>query len=99
MIGAAPLDPLLGFYLRAFCACVSRRALHAIRQTLARRCERVETTRRALAPPETANEQDRDDAVAGDGEDDEVVVGELLRDRTPDDLAWELRAEPAARSF
>jgi SNF2 family DNA or RNA helicase len=64
-------------------------SLYAIRQTLGRRRERVEATSRALAPPESANEQEREDAVAGDAEDDEVAVGELLRDRTPDDLAWE----------
>jgi hypothetical protein len=79
----------LGFYL-SFLRLRFASSLYAIRQTLGRRRERVEATSRALAPPESANEQERDDAVAGDGEDDEAAVGELLRDRTPDDLAWEL---------
>jgi len=46
-------------------------------------------TRRALSPPENSNETEREDQLFGDAEDDASAIGELLRDRTPDDLTWE----------
>jgi hypothetical protein len=64
-------------------------SLYAIGETLRRRRIRVEQTELALAKGESASEVDREDQVAGDGEDDAAVIGELLRDRAPDDLAWE----------
>jgi superfamily II DNA or RNA helicase len=79
----------LGFYL-SFLRLRFASSLFAIGETLRRRRERVEATRRGLAPPETSNEVDRDDRRSGDGESDEDAVSEVLRDRTPDDLAWEL---------
>jgi hypothetical protein len=78
----------LGFYL-SFLRLRFASSLYAIGQTLRRRRERVEVTRRALAQPEKSDETERDDQLFGDAEDDASAVGELLRDRTPDDLAWE----------
>jgi ERCC4-related helicase len=65
-------------------------SFYAIGETLRRRRKRVELTMHSLSQGESASEADREDQVAGDGEDDEAAIGELLRDRTPDDLAWEL---------
>jgi hypothetical protein len=61
-------------------------SLYAIGKTLRRRRIRVEQTQLALAKGEGTSEVDREDQVTGD---DEAVIGELLRDRTPNDLAWE----------
>jgi superfamily II DNA or RNA helicase len=80
----------LGFYL-SFLRLRFASSLYAIGETLRRRRIRVEQTQLALAKGESASasEVDREDQVAGDSEDDETVIGELLRDRAPDDLAWE----------
>ena len=78
----------LGFYL-SFLRLRFASSLYAIGQTLRRRRERVEMTRRALSPPENSNETEREDQLFGDAEDDASAIGELLRDRTPDDLTWE----------
>jgi superfamily II DNA or RNA helicase len=78
----------LNFYL-SFLRLRFASSLYAIGQTLRRRRERVEATRRALAPPDSAGETEREDQLFGDAEDDANAIGELLRDRTPDDLAWE----------
>jgi superfamily II DNA or RNA helicase len=79
----------LGFYL-SFLRLRFASSLHAIAETLRRRRERVEATRNALTRPENTGEIEREDEIAGDGEDDDTAIGELLRDRSPDDLAWEL---------
>ena len=79
----------LGFYL-SFLRLRFASSLFAISETLRRRRERVEATRRALAPRESSGEMEREDQLYGDEEGDESAVGEVLRDRTPDDLAWEL---------
>ncbi len=79
----------LGFYL-SFLRLRFASGLYAIGETLRRRRIRVEETRHALARSESASETDREDQIAGDAEDDKAAIGELLRDRTPDDLAWEL---------
>ena len=79
----------LGFYL-SFLRLRFASSFYAIGETLRRRRIRVEQTMHSLAQGESASEADREDQVAGDGEDDEAVIGELLRDRTPNDLAWEL---------
>ncbi len=55
-----------------------------------RRRQRVAATRDALAEAESPDETEREDEISGDAEDDETAVGRQLRDRTPDDLAWEL---------
>jgi superfamily II DNA or RNA helicase len=81
----------LGFYL-SFLRLRFASSLHAIGETLRRRRDRVEATRNALTQAENPDESEREDQISGDGEDDETAVGEVLRDRTPDDLAWE-RAE------
>jgi hypothetical protein len=78
----------LGFYL-TFLRLRFASSLYAIGQTLRRRRERVELTRRALVHPEKAGETEREDQLYGDAEDDAGAVGELLRDRTPEDLEWE----------
>lgn len=78
----------LGFYL-SFLRLRFASSLYAIGETLRRRRIRVEQTQLALAKSESASEVDREDQVAGDGEDDDAVIGELLRDRSSDDLAWE----------
>jgi hypothetical protein len=77
----------LGLYLR-FLRLRFASSPYAIGETLRRRRIRVEQTQLALAKGESASEVDREDQVAGDGEDDDAVIGELLRDRSPDDLAW-----------
>jgi hypothetical protein len=78
----------LGFYL-SFLRLRFASSLYAIGETLRRRRDRVVATRRALARANTSNEEDREDQLFGDGEGDEDVVGELLHDRSPEDLAWE----------
>ncbi len=78
----------LGLYLR-FLRLRFASSPYAIGETLRRRQIRVEQTQLALAKGESASEVDLEDQVAGDGEDDDAVIGELLRDRSPDDLAWE----------
>jgi hypothetical protein len=78
----------LGFYL-SFLRLRFASSLYAVRETLRRRRERVEATRRAIARSEDGDEIERQDQIAGDDEDDEAAVRELLRDRTPEDLAWE----------
>jgi superfamily II DNA or RNA helicase len=78
----------LGFYL-SFLRLRFASSLYAVRETLRRRRERVEATRHAIAQPEGGDEGERQDQIAGDDEGDETAVQELLRDRTPEDLAWE----------
>ncbi len=78
----------LGFYL-SFLRLRFASSLYAIGETLRRRRIRVQHTQLAMTSGENASEVDHEDEVAGDGEDDEAVIGELLRDRTSDDLAWE----------
>jgi superfamily II DNA or RNA helicase len=79
----------LGFYL-SFLRLRFASSLFAIGETLRRRRERVEKTRSALMQAEAADESEREDELFGDAEDDASAVGELLRDRKPDDLSWEL---------
>jgi len=78
----------LNFYL-SFLRLRFSSSLYAIGATLRRRRERVEATRRVLAPPDGAGEAEPEDQLFGDAEDDANAVGELLRNRTPADLAWE----------
>jgi superfamily II DNA or RNA helicase len=79
----------VGFYL-SFLRLRFASSLFAIRETLRRRRERVEATQHAIAQPEGSNEIERQDQIAGDDEGDDTAVRELLRDRTAEDLAWEL---------
>jgi superfamily II DNA or RNA helicase len=79
----------LGFYL-SFLRLRFASSLYAIRETLRRRRDRVEATSRALTPREGIDEMEREDQLDGNEEGDENAIGELLRDRTPDDLGWEL---------
>jgi len=87
-VRSAARTQALGFYL-SFLRLRFASSLFAIGETLRRRREKVEMTRRALAKPEDGSETEREDQLFGDAEDDASAVGELLRDRTPDDLAWE----------
>ena len=52
-------------------------SLYAIGQTLRRRRERVEMSRRALATPEDSSEMEQEDQLFGDEEGDESATGLL----------------------
>ncbi len=80
----------LGFYL-SFLRLRLASSIFALRETLKRRKDRVAGTREYLSPSQDVDSDlERRDSLFGDNEEiDEKVIETLLKNRTPEDLAWE----------
>lgn len=82
----------MGFYL-SFLRLRFASSLYAIRETLRRRLERVETTlAHHLAQDQPPANQEELADVLDEAEDDREAVETLLKGRSPDDLYWEQSA-------
>ena len=64
-------------------------SLFAIRETLVRRCQRVEATLNHLMGEEAAVQPDFEAWLAAEDDDDDEVVSTVLKNRAPEDLLWE----------
>lgn len=79
----------LGFYL-SFLRLRLASSMFAIRETLRRRKDRVAATLMAHGGEQVdAPEQTSEFEIDEDDETDDAALGELLKDRHPEDLAWE----------
>jgi ERCC4-related helicase len=79
----------MGFYL-SFLRLRFASSLHAFRETLRRRLERVRTTLARFRPQETTDGEEMDlDELLEEGDDDAQAVTALLKHRLEEDLAWE----------